>query len=127
MFKWKQQLEAEAKTSSRKFQSIFSGPISQLQQTPSLPPAPPGLTKPTINLQCSSATIADNNKSESSKKHCIEDAEEGEVSQIVEVEMAMETGPDEPVHPTNPLTLNPLIAAYDNIPVSVMTTKTCIT
>lgn len=61
------------------------------------------------------------------KKHCIEDAEEGEVSQIVEVEMAMDNALHKPICPTNHFTLNSLIMTYNSIPVSVMTTKTPVT
>lgn len=50
MVEWKQELEAKAKTSSREFQSIVSGLIGQLQQTPDAPSTPPGLTRPTVNL-----------------------------------------------------------------------------
>ena len=127
MVEQKQELEAKAETSSCEFQSIVSGPIGQLQQTPDTPSTPPGLTRPTVNLRCSSATIAENNELEAVKKCHIKDAEEGEVSQIVEVEMAIDNAPHKSVCPTNHLTLNSLIVTYNGIPVSVMTTKTPIT
>ena len=131
MVEWKQELEANVKTSSHEFLSIVSGPIGQLQQTPNTPSTPPGLTRPTVNLRRSSATIADNNESESMKKRCIEDSvtiEEGEVEKIVEVEqMVTDNGPHEPVCPINHCTLNTLITTHNDIPVSVMTTKTPIT
>lgn len=40
MVEQKQELEAKAKTNSHEFQSIISGPISQLQQTPDAPSTP---------------------------------------------------------------------------------------
>jgi len=107
MVEWKQVLEAKIETSSCKFQSIISGPIGQLQQTPNAPSTPPSLTRPAVNLQHSSATIANNNESESVEKHHIEDTKEVEVSKIVEVEMATDNGPHKPIRPTNHLTLNP--------------------
>lgn len=125
MVNQKKELEAKAETSSHEFLSIVSSPISQLQQTPDTPATPSGLTKPTVNLRRSSATITDNSESDSMKKRHIEDTtmvEENEVSQIVEVEqMVTDIAPHEPVRLINHLTMNMLIVTYDDIPVSVMT------
>ena len=65
----KQILKAKAESSSCEFLSIVSGPISQLQQTPAMPSTLPSLSRPTINLWHSSATIAnDDDKPDSVKK-----------------------------------------------------------
>jgi hypothetical protein len=75
MVERKRILEAKAETSSREFLSIVSGPIGQLQQTPATPSTPPGLSRPTINLRRSSATIAnDDDEPDSVKKRRIDNS-----------------------------------------------------
>ena len=132
MIEQKQILEAKAETSSCEFLSIVSGPIGQLQQPPTTPSTPPGLPRPTINLQRSSATIADgDNELDSAKKRRIDDsaiADDGDVAQIAEVEkMVTDDGHHEPVRSITYLTPNTLIATYNDTPVSVMTAKTPVT
>jgi hypothetical protein len=123
MVERKRILKAKAESSSCEFLSIISGPIGQLQQTPATPSTPPGLSRPTINLRRSSATIAnDDDEPDSVKKRRIDNsttADDNDVSQIAEVEQMVTD--NEPVRLMNSVTSNTLIATHDDIPVSVMT------